>query len=128
LLSGLFLVFFPFSAMTLHSLSFAARLLGMACAATSLNALAQPTEVQAGRQKAQMCSVCHGPAGLAQAPDTPHLAGQPAIYLTAQLRAYRSGGRKHEVMAVLAKALSDDDIFNLAAWYSSIKVEAQLPP
>jgi cytochrome c553 len=72
--------------------------------------------------------VCHGQTGVSATPDAPHLAGQPAIYLAAQLRAYRSGARKHEVMAVLAKALSDDEISQLAAWYSSIRIEATAPP
>jgi cytochrome c553 len=60
-------------------------------------------------------------------PDAPHLAGQPAIYLAAQLRLYRSGERKHEVMAVMARNLSDDDIAHLAAWFASIRVEAKAP-
>ncbi len=49
------------------------------------------------------------------------------MYVAAQLRAYRSGARKHEVMAVMAKPLTDDDIANLAAWFASIKVEATAP-
>ena len=84
-------------------------------------------DAQAGRIKSQSCAVCHGPAGISTAPDAPNLAGQPAIYLQAQLKAYRSGERRHEVMAVIAKPLSDDDIANLAAWYASIRVEAELP-
>jgi cytochrome c553 len=94
--------------------------------ATPLAAQAQ-SELEVGRTKAQMCAVCHGPSGISNAPDAPHLAGQPALYLAAQMRAYRSGARKHEVMAVIAKPLSDDDIAALAAWYSSIKIEATLP-
>lgn len=90
--------------------------------------LAQANDVAAGRQKAQACTVCHGPLGLSVTPDAPHLAGQPVIYLAAQLRAYRSGVRKHEVMVFMAKPLSDDDINNLAAWFSSIRVDAQAPP
>jgi cytochrome c553 len=54
----------------------------------------------------------------------PHLAGQPALDVAAQLRAYRDGTRKHEVMAVMAKPLTDEDIRNLAAWFASIRVEA----
>ena len=84
-------------------------------------------EVDPGRSKAQACSVCHGPLGVAVAPDAPNLAGQPALYLSAQLRAYRDGIRKHEVMSLMAKPLSDADIANLAAWFSSIKIEAQPP-
>lgn len=88
---------------------------------------AQADEISAGRAKAQACAVCHGPLGVASQPDTPHLAGQPASYLVQQLRAFRSGSRKHEVMAVIAKPLTDDDIDKLAAWFASVKVEAVAP-
>ena len=82
----------------------------------------------AGRAKAAACAVCHGPLGLSVAPDAPHLAGQPALYLSSQLRAYRSGARKHEVMAVMARPLSDGDIEDLAAWFASLQISVQAPP
>jgi cytochrome c553 len=85
-------------------------------------------DIAAGRQKALACAVCHGPLGLAVAPDAPGLAGQSAIYLGAQLRAYRSGARKHEVMNVMAKPLNDDDIDDLVAWFSSLQVSVQPVP
>lgn len=88
---------------------------------------ARADDVDAGRAKAQACAVCHGPLGISVAPDAPNLAGQPAIYLAAQLRAYRSGARRHEVMNVMAKPLADADIAALAAWYAAIRVEAQPP-
>jgi cytochrome c553 len=88
---------------------------------------ARAGDVQAGRLKAQACAVCHGPLGLAAAPDTPNLAGQPALYLSTQLRASRSGARRHEVMAVIAKPLTDEDITQLAAWFSAIRVDATAP-
>jgi cytochrome c553 len=97
------------------------------CAALALlapPAQGQTAEQQAGRAKAQSCTVCHGPLGVSSMPDTPHIAGQPALYFSAQLRAYRSGARKHEVMAVMAKALTDDDISQLASWFSSFRLEA----
>jgi cytochrome c553 len=78
-----------------------------------------------GRAKAQACSVCHGPLGISNAPDAPHLAGQPRIYLMEQLKAFRSGRRRHEVMNVIAKPLTDADISNLADWYSSLKIEVR---
>lgn len=84
-------------------------------------------DAAAGRAKAQACVVCHGPLGISVTPDAPHLAGQPVIYLATQLRAYRSGARKHEVMAVIAKPLSDDEIRNLSAWFNSIQIEAKPP-
>jgi cytochrome c553 len=89
---------------------------------------AAAADVAAGRQKAQqVCAVCHGPLGVAMAPETPNLAGEPAGYLSRQLKAYRSGARAHEVMAVIAKSLSDADIDNLAAWFATIRVEASAP-
>jgi cytochrome c553 len=80
-----------------------------------------------GRQKAQACTVCHGPLGVSSAPDAPNLAAQPAIYLAAQLRAYRSGERRHEVMSVMSKTLTDQDIDNLAAWYASLQIDVRQP-
>ena len=103
----------------------AAALAAAALAGLPLGVAAQ--DAAQGKIKAQACAVCHGPLGLSVAPDAPNLAGQPAIYLAAQLRAYRSGERKHEVMAVMAKNLSNDDITQLAAWFSSIRIEAKAP-
>jgi cytochrome c553 len=100
--------------------------LGLAALALAGGAV-RADEIYAGHAKAHACSVCHGPLGLAVAPDAPNLADQPALYLTAQLRAYRSGARRHEVMSVMAKPLSDDDIAHLAAWFSAIRVEATPP-
>ena len=94
---------------------------------TCLAASSLAADVAAGRQKAAACTVCHGPLGLATLPDAPNLAGQSAIYLGAQLRAYRSGVRQHEVMSLMAKPLSDADIDNLAAWYGSLVVEVKPP-
>jgi cytochrome c553 len=104
--------------------SFRLRLAWLLLAATP----ALAADPAAGRQKALACAVCHGPLGLAAVPDAPSLAGQPAIYLGAQLRAYRSGARKHEVMSVMAKPLSDTDIDDLVAWFSSLQVTVQPVP
>ena len=82
----------------------------------------------AGKTKAQQkCAICHGPLGLSQNPGAPNLAGQPAIYLVEQLRAFRGGKRQHQVMSIIAKPLNDDDISDLAAWYASLVVSVQLP-
>jgi cytochrome c553 len=89
--------------------------------------VAAAADSQAGRAKAAACAVCHGQAGLSTLPNAPHLAGQPAIYLEEQLRSYRSGRRRHEQMNVVAKPLSDAEIADLAAWYSSIRIEATPP-
>ena len=88
-----------------------------------VNAKASAQEASSGKTKAsQQCAVCHGALGLSQLPNAPHLAGQPAIYLAEQLKNYRSGKRSHEIMGILAKPLSDQDISELATWYASIKL------
>lgn len=88
--------------------------------------LANAADPVAGKTKAATaCAVCHGPMGMAMAPNTPHLAGQPEPYLVEQLRNYRSGKRHHEVMSVIAKPLTDVEIDNLAQWYSSIPVRVE---
>ena len=88
---------------------------------------ARAQDAVAGKAKAAACAMCHGPVGVAAAPDTPNLAGQPASYIEEQLKAYRGGARKHEIMTLMAKPLSDADIENLAAWFASVKVEASAP-
>jgi cytochrome c553 len=99
----------------------------IACALLAAASLAQAQDAAAGKAKAAACAMCHGPLGVAVAPDTPNLAGQPASYLVEQLKAYRGGTRRHEVMSLMAKPLADADIENLAAWFSSVKVEASAP-
>jgi len=81
----------------------------------------------AGKAKAQACIPCHGALGLSQLPNAPHLAGQPEIYVAEQLKAYRSGKRSNEVMSVIAKPLTDEDIGQLAAWYASLTIEVKPP-
>ena len=49
------------------------------------------------------------------------------MYLAEQLKAYRSGTRKHEVMSMMAKPLKDADIDDLSAWFASIQVQVQAP-
>ena len=89
---------------------------------------AEAADAAAGRAKAATsCIVCHGPDGISKVPDAPHLAGQPELYLVAQLKAYRKKKRTNEIMNVIAKTLSDTDIANLAAWFASIEVRAQVP-
>jgi cytochrome c553 len=76
---------------------------------------------EAGKQKAaQVCATCHGPAGnQPAAPENPILAGQHPDYLAKALKDYKSGKRKNPVMSTFAGMLSEQDIENLAAWFSS---------
>lgn len=77
--------------------------------------------IDAGRQKAAMCIVCHGPDGNSSNPSWPNLAGQHAEYIIKQLQDYRDGRRKNDQMAPLAMALSDQDIADIAAYYAAQK-------
>jgi cytochrome c553 len=96
--------------------------------ALSLIGSAAGQDVQAGRSKAIACQACHGLDGIAKLPDAPNLAGQPAAYLQRELRNYRAGTRRNEMMSVAAKNLSDADIADLAAYYSSIQIEVKAVP
>ncbi len=99
----------------------------VALAAMAMAPAASAASAVAGKAKAAACAACHGPLGKATMPDAPNLAGQPAMYVAEQLKAYRSGARKHEVMSLMAKPLKDADIDDLAAWFASIQVQVQAP-
>jgi cytochrome c553 len=93
-------------------------------------AAASPTlagDAAAGRDKAQLCVVCHGLDGVSKNPDAPNLSGQVESYLVRSLKAYKSGERKNEQMSIIAPGLEDQDIADLAAYYASIKI-AVTPP
>jgi cytochrome c553 len=79
-------------------------------------------DARAGRAKAQMCQACHGIDGLSKVPDAPNIAGQVEGYLVAQLQAFKSGARKSEAMTLVTSALSEQDIDNLAAYFSAIEI------
>ncbi len=84
-------------------------------------------DAAAGKAKSGQCATCHGVDGLSKLPNAPSLAGQPEMYLSAQMTAYRDGTRKDPMMNVITKTLKDEDIANLAAWYASIEVTAKVP-
>ncbi len=84
-------------------------------------------DLEAGKKKARACRTCHGIDGIARIPIAPHLAGESQVYIETQLKAFRNGKREHEMMTVVAKGLSDEDISDLAKWYSAIEITATLP-
>ncbi len=95
---------------------------GAVLVAASLSALAAGN-VDAGRTKAGTCMACHGPDGNSPADTWPKLAGQMPEYITKQLRDFRAGARSNEQMSPMAKPLSDQDIADLAAYFSSQQVK-----
>jgi cytochrome c553 len=95
-------------------------------ATTLSSASAMAADAEAGKIiAAKSCSICHGVKGLSTMPVAPNLAGQISMYTEEQLKHYRSGKRANEVMAVIAKPLTDKEIEDLAAWYASIKIEVK---
>jgi len=76
-----------------------------------------------GAQKNQMCAGCHGIAGWRTAfPEVykvPKIGGQYAAYIVKALQEYRSGERSHPSMRAIAASLSDQDMADLAAYYSA---------
>ena len=99
----------------------AAALLGGALLAMNAQAAG---DAAAGEGKIGTCVACHGTDGMAIAPIYPNLAGQSATYLESSLKAYRAGergGGMSAMMAPMAQGLSDEDIADIAAYYSSLE-------
>lgn len=81
-------------------------------------------DAAAGKVKAAVCAACHGANGIAMMPGYPNLAGQNEAYLVSAMKAYRDkqrNGGMSAVMQMQAASLSDDDMANLAAYFSSLK-------
>lgn len=77
----------------------------------------------AGKGKAAVCGACHGADGNSSGAQFPKLAGQNASYIEAQLNNFKSGKRENPIMSGQAKGLSDQDIQDLAAYFSSQTVQ-----
>ena len=95
----------------------------VAAALVSLASLAAAAQDSVPPREANACVPCHGVRGISQAPDAPNLAGQPRIYLVAQLRAFRDKSRRHEVMNVMAASLGDEAIAALADYFAGQAIE-----
>ncbi len=73
----------------------------------------------AGEEGSAVCASCHGQGGNSAIPTNPILAGQYESYLVQALKAYRSGERQSAIMSGFAAALTDQQIADLAAYFSS---------
>jgi cytochrome c553 len=73
---------------------------------------------EAGKTKAVTCAACHGPDGNSANPQWPSIAGQNAPYIVKQLQAYKDGTRSNVLMSGQAAALSDEDMRDLAVFYT----------
>ena len=77
---------------------------------------------QNAKAKIEMCIGCHGiPGYKATFPEVfqvPMIGGQSAKYIESALKADQKGDRKHPSMKGIAASLSDQDIADVAAFYS----------
>ena len=79
-------------------------------------------DAAAGQAKSALCATCHGADGNSQIAMNPKLAGQSAAYIIKQLQDYKSGERQNPTMSAMVGNLSDQDMADIAAWYSSQEV------
>jgi cytochrome c553 len=82
-------------------------------------AFASSGDATAGKKKSAPCAACHGVEGVSASPDFPNLAGQHADYLETALKHYKNGKRKNPIMSEQVKGLSQKDMMDLAAYFSS---------
>ena len=98
---------------------------GMGLAAAP--AAAAKPDLQRGQQLATtVCAACHGANGQSTASTNPHLAGQGADYIAAQLEAFKSGTRPNPIMAGMAAGLSPEDMKSVGAYYQMQKPVASV--
>ena len=90
-----------------------------AMGAVSFVSFANAADVAMGEEKSAACAACHGANGISVSENFPNLAGQKEAYLAKQLHAFRSKKRENTLMNAIAEQLSDEDIGNLAAFFSS---------
>ena len=85
-------------------------------------------EMQNGKLKVQtVCVTCHGMNGQATGAGNsviiPNITAQEKNYMIARLKAYKAGEIKHPQMSVVAQMLTEQDINDVAEWYSKIKIQ-----
>ncbi len=79
-----------------------------------------------GKKQATICVTCHGANGISSQEIWPNLAGQKYNYLVKQLKAFRDGNRKEPSMEMMVGSLSDREIENIASFFSSIQLTANV--
>ena len=90
-------------------------------------ALASPAAAELDKklaETAQLCLACHGTNGLPEDREVPVIWGQHFYYLYVQLKDYKAGRRKNEIMEEIVKDLSRDDMKALAQHFSEKKFPA----
>lgn len=104
----------------LMTVSVAAVLATGAIQASEGQAAKPVADIKAGEAKANgICMACHGPQGNSVVPIWPKLAGQHPEYIQKQLQNFKAGERANAQMTPMAMPLTEQDILNVAAYFSS---------
>lgn len=77
-------------------------------------------DAAAGKTKSTACAACHNADGNSTNPEWPKLAGQHPKYAEKQLRDFKSGARKNEIMVGMVAPLSEQDMADIAAYFASM--------
>jgi cytochrome c553 len=113
--------------MTRFTLLVALAAAALAPALAAAQTLAPAGDPMRGAQKVQMCQGCHGILGWRTAyPEVyrvPKIAGQHPAYIVAALKEYKAGQRSHPSMDAIAASLSDQDMADVAAYYSQTPLQ-----
>jgi len=80
-------------------------------------------DAEKGKAKSATCAACHGTDGISSIPANPNLAGQVPGYISAQLKAFKSGERVNSIMAGMVASLSEEDMDDLDAFYASLEAK-----
>ncbi len=83
------------------------------------SAWAEGGNAEAGKTKSATCAACHGADGNSVNPEWPKLAGQHPSYIAKQLANFKEDARSNPSMSPMAKPLSEQDMADLAAYFSS---------
>lgn len=100
--------------MTVKKIALAVCVIGLSQAAVA-------ADIEAGKKASGLCVACHGVAGISNNDLWPNLAGQKKGYLVKQIKEFRDGTRNDPTMVPMAKAIAEDQIENIAAYYASLK-------
>jgi cytochrome c553 len=90
---------------------------------TSSYVFANGNSVEGRKKVEQVCQSCHGLDGQGINDTYPKLAGQFADYMVKALSDYKSGARKNAIMSGFAATLTEQDMENVAAYYSRLTAD-----
>jgi cytochrome c553 len=91
---------------------------GVVALAALLSVCATPLSAQSIEQKTQVCAGCHGADGKPIDKTIPTIWGQQAGYIYIELRDFKRGDRKSDIMRPIASSLARQDMLDIAEYFS----------